>query len=322
MLRGDADHQSKELFKLLDWLRKQSPPDVVNLPNALLIALAGPIRRLLKRPICVTLQGENLFLEGMPQAERTTALELIRANVAHVDGFIAVSDFYADFMRDYLSIPRENIHVVPLGINLTDYGAIHHSHNDQFTIGYFARVAPEKGLHVLADAYRGLRMRGELHDARLEVAGYLAPEHRVYLDGIQHQMKAAGLDGEFRYHGALDRQGKIEFFRRLDLFSMPATYAEPKGMSVIEAMASGVPVVQPRWGAFPEMIEKTGGGILVEPNDSESLAQGMLSLWKNPEYARDLGRQGAAGVRTHYHISRMAERALEVYAHLQGTFTL
>jgi len=80
--------------------------------------------------------------------------------------------------------------------------------------------------------------------------------------------------------------------------------------------------VQPRWGAFPEMIEKTGGGILVEPNDSESLAQGMLSLWKNPEYARDLGRQGAAGVRTHYHISRMAERALEVYAHLQGTFTL
>jgi glycosyltransferase involved in cell wall biosynthesis len=322
MLRGDAGHQSKELFKLLDWLRKQSPPDVVNLPNALLIALAGPIRRLLKRPICVTLQGEDLFLEGMPQPQRTTALELIRANVAHVDGFVAVSDSYADFMRDFLSIPREKIHVVPLGINLADYGAIHHSHNDQFTIGYFARVAPEKGLHVLADAYRGLRVRGELHDARLEVAGYLAPEHRVYLDAIQQQMKNASLNGEFRYHGALDRQGKIDFFRRLDLFSMPATYPEPKGMSVIEAMASGVPVVQPRWGAFPEMIEKTRGGILVEPNDSESLAQGILSLWKNPEYARDLGRQGAAGVRTHYHISRMAERALEVYARLQGTFTL
>ena len=320
MLRGQAGHQSKELFKLLDWLREQSPPDVVNLPNALLIALAGPIRRMLKRPICVTLQGEDLFLEGLPVPERTTALELIRANIAHVDGFIAVSDFYAEFMRDHLCIPRDKIHVVPLGINLTDYGVIHHSHNDQYTIGYFARVAPEKGLHVLADAYTRLRVRGELHGARLEVAGYLAPEHRVYLHAIQQQMKEAGLSDEFHYHGALDRQGKLDFFGRLDLFSMPATYPEPKGLSAIEAMASGVPVVQPRWGAFPEMIEKTNGGILVEPNDSESLAEGILSLWKNPEYARDLGRQGAAGVRKHYHISGMAEHALEVYAGLQRRF--
>jgi glycosyltransferase involved in cell wall biosynthesis len=327
MLKGERGHQHKELFKLLDWLRHQHPPDIVTLPNSLLIALAAPIKRALNRLLCCTLQGEDLFLEGMLESHRSQALELIRASVQHVDAFIAVSHFYADFMSDYLHIPRQKIHVVPLGINLEGYDAGRREdqsrsddrarlRSDHFTIGYFARVAPEKGLHILCEAYRRLRQRGELPHARLEAAGYLAPEHKAYLHGLEQQMKDAGLGDEFHYRGVLDRESKLEFFRRLDVFSMPATYAEPKGMSALEAMASGVPVVQPRWGAFPEILEKTAGGILVEPNDSRSLAEGILSLWKNPEWADDLGRRGAAGVRQHYSVARMADRALEVYGNL------
>jgi glycosyltransferase involved in cell wall biosynthesis len=207
--------------------------------------------------------------------------------------------------------------VVPLGINLKGYDGERKTDPERFTVGYFARIAPEKGLHLLAEAYRQLRARGELNGARLEVAGYLAPEHRGYLEGIKNEMQKAGLEDEFHYHGELDREGKVDFLKRMDLFSMPATYAEPKGLSVIEAMASGTPVVQPKWGAFPEMIERTRGGILVEPNDSASLAEGVLSLWKNQEYMRDLGKRGAQGVRQHYHVARMAELALEAYADIQ-----
>lgn len=320
MLRGEEGHQSKELFKLLDWLGVQSPPDIVNLPNALLIALAGPIRQKLDRPVCVTLQGEDLFLTGMPEPVRSEAIELIRRHAADVDGYISVSEFYADDMARLLAIPREKIHVVPLGINLEGYEAKRENNHDRFTVGYFARIAPEKGLHLLAKAYRDLRARGELEDARLEVAGYLAPEHRGYLGEIEAKMKSAGLGDEFNYRGELSRDEKLAFLREMDVFSMPTTYAEPKGMSVLEAMASGVPVIQPRWGAFPEMIERTGGGMLVEPNDSASLAEGLSALWKNPEQTRDLGRQGAAGVRSHYNVSRMSERALEVYARLQQEY--
>lgn len=321
MLRGEHGNQSKELFKLLDYLSVQDRPDIVNLPNALLIALAEPIRKTLDRPVCVTLQGEDLFLNGMPEPYRAEALELIRKHAAAVDGFISVSEFYADVMAESFAIPRQKIHVVPLGINLSGYDVERPQQiNERFTVGYFARIAPEKGLHVLAEAYRRLRERGELEGARLEVAGYLGPEHREYLSEIEGEMKAAGLGEEFNYRGVLDRDAKLEFLRGLDVFSMPATYPEPKGLSVIEAMASGVPVVQPRWGAFPEMIEKTGGGLLFEPESSQSLAENLLSLWKNPERARDLGRAGAAGVRLHYHVSAMAERALEVYAVLQREY--
>ena len=145
-------------------------------------------------------------------------------------------------------------------------------------MGYFARIVPEKGLHLLAEAYCKLRRETDFSGATLEAAGYLAPEHRGYLHGIERHMKQAGLADEFRYRGVLDRVHKIDFLRSLSLLSVPGPYAEPKGIFVLEAMANEVPVVQPRHGAFPEIIEKTGGGILVEPNSVDSLAEGILSL--------------------------------------------
>jgi len=321
MLRGLEGHQRKEFFKLIEWLGEQEPPDIVNLPNALLIPLAAPIRKTLNRPVCITLQGEDLFLESLPEPTRSQSLDLIRSSISSVDAFIAVSSFYADSMSKYLSIPREKIFTVPLGINLKGHGGGEKNGNTEgFKVGYFARIAPEKGLHVLADAYVKLRKQGELTDARLEVAGYLAPEHREYLKDSEKRIKDAGFESEYHYHGVLDRDAKIRFLRSLDVFSMPATYAEPKGLSVIEALANGVPVVQPRWGAFPELIEKTGGGVLFEPNDVESLAKSILELWKNQEMARDLGRRGAEAIKREYSVTEMARQALDVYSSIISTF--
>jgi glycosyltransferase involved in cell wall biosynthesis len=78
-------------------------------------------------------------------------------------------------------------------------------------------------------------------------------------------------------------------------------------------MACGVPVVQPRHGAFPEILEKTGGGILVDSDDNESLAEGIASLAKDRSLAQQLGQKGAEGVRAHYEARQMAHQALQVY---------
>ena len=276
MLKGEAGFQRKEIDKLLEWLSYEGAPDIISLPYTLLLGLAKPIKEALQRPICVTLQGEDLFLEGLEEPYRSESKELIRQTIDQVDAFIAVSQYYAEFMPGYLGIPREKIHVVPLGINMHGYEArIHRDDQAPFTVGYFARVAPEKGLHVLAEAYRRLRDKDRIPRARLEVAGYLAPEHKNYLDDIKADMNEAGLIAEFQYRGVLDREEKIDFLRGLDLLSVPATYDEPKGMFLLEAMACGVPVVQPRRGAFTEIVENTGGGLLVAPDDAESLAAGI-----------------------------------------------
>jgi len=313
MLRGEDGYQRKDIGKLTRWLATEPAPDLVTLPNSLLTGLAKPIRQAVRRPLCCTLQGEDLFLSQLPEPYRSQSWELVRANTAHVDCYAAVSEFAADYWRERLGIPASKIHVVPLGINLEDSDPSPRPPSAGFTVGYLARIAPEKGLHLLAESYIKLRREMGSHGATFDAAGYLAPEHRGYLRDIEKRMRDAGLASEFRYRGELDRAHKIGFLRSLDLMSVPCTYDEPKGLSVLEAMANGVPVVQPRRGAFPEMLARTGGGVLFEPDDAGSLAQAIHALCKDRGQLAELGRRGAAGVRAHYGVAQMAARALDVY---------
>jgi len=222
-------------------------------------------------------------------------------------------------MGNLLKIPSEKMAVVPLGINLSGYSRRKVPRDGStYRVGYFARLAPEKGLHVLADAYIRLRRRTGAVPMALDAAGYLAPAQQGYLDEVRRMFDSAGLGAEFTYRGAVDRDAKLAFLQTLDVFSVPAPYDEPKGVFLLEAMASGVPVVQPRRGAFTEIVEHTGGGVLVPPDDPAALADGLYSLWADRGLAAALGERGYEGVRRHYRIARSTDRLLAVYDSLAG----
>jgi glycosyltransferase involved in cell wall biosynthesis len=313
MLKGEAGFQQKEISKMLDWLNVEGKPDLISLPYSLLLGLAKPLKDSLDRPVLCTLQGEDLFLDGLEEPYRSESKQLISEHLKYIDAFISVSQYYAEFMPRYLGVPAEKIHVVPLGINLEGYSKKERDSFQPFTIGFFARVAPEKGLHVLAEAYRHLRKNGRLENARLSAAGYLAPEHRSYLSEIQEAMNQAELGSEFKYEGVVDRQQKIAFLQSIDVLSVPATYNEPKGIFLLEAMACGVPVLQPRRGGFTEVVERTGGGLLVEPDNIDALAEGIVKLATDTELRASLGQSGFQKVREHYSVGRMADSALRAY---------
>ena len=312
-LRGMGGHQRKEIDKLIEFVTADAAPDVVNIPYTLLISLAVPLKRALGRPIVVTLQGEDLFLEALPEPYRAEALDLVRAQVADVDLFIAVSDYYAQFMRDYLRIPEAKMRVARLGVNTADLTITTRSADEPFTVGYFARIAPEKGLHNLAEAYRVLRAEKGLPPSRLLVAGYLPPEHTPYLQEVAASLSEAGLGDEFVYRGTLDRARKVRFFHDIDVLSVPSPYHEPKGLYLLEAMACGVPVVQPNHGAFPEIIRRTGGGLLSRSASGADVADAIQELWNDRTRARELGRRGADGVRNHYTVAHMAHAVVDAY---------
>ena len=313
MLQGESGHQKKELLKLISWLKQQPAPDVIVLPNSLLIGLAEPLRAALQRPVCCTLQGEDLFLEGLPEPYRGQALESMRRQAQSVDGFAPVSRHCAGAMQELLGIDPDRMHLIPLGVRAGDYGKKRSPRSDTFRVGYLSRIAPEKGLHELCRAYRRLKQRKDIGPTRLEAAGYLGPEHRAYLRRVRKQIRQWGLEGEFCYHGSLDRLAKIRFLENLDVLSVPATHDEHKGIPILEAMASGIPVVQPRRGAFTEMIEKTSGGLLTDPDQEHSLAEGLHAIYRDPGLADRLARSGRQGVQDHYSLSRMAEAAVEAY---------
>ena len=152
---------------------------------------------------------------------------------------------------------------------------------------------------------------------RLEAAGYLSRSTQTYLDEVRRILADANLEHEFAYRGEVDREGKLAFLKQLDVLSVPAVYDEPKGLFLLEAMASGVPVVQPRRGGFTEIVERTGGGLLVAQDDPDALADGLHTLFSDRALRADLAARAFEGVRAHHTISYSAGRLLDVYASLR-----
>ena len=182
-----------------------------------------------------------------------------------------------------------------------------------FVVGYLARICPEKGLHILVDGFARLAAEVGKQRLRLHVAGYLGKRDQAYFAGIGRQIEAHGLTDVFHHAGEVSREQKIAFLQGLDVLSVPTVYRDPKGLSVLEALANGVPVVQPAHGSFPEIIEATGGGLLMEPGSPESLAAQLARLFDDPDLRRRLGRAGAEAVHARFSDLDMAAATLEVY---------
>ncbi len=315
MLRAEQGHQSKELAKLVKWLAEENKPNIVYLTNSMLVGFTREIKKALNVPVICALQGEDIFLQDLIEPYRSEALALLRERAIDPDGFVAPCGYYAQFMADtYLDIPIDKIDVVPLGLNMDGHGLpVQKPEPPPFIIGYLARICPEKGLHILVDAFHLVAEALGADNVQLHVAGYLGKKDEPYLEELVNQIQAWDLSDSFVYHGEVTRTQKIDFLNRLHVFSVPTVYRESKGLSIIESLANGVPVIQPRHGAFPEMIGATDGGILVEPESPESVAAGIIELLNDTERREYLGEIGKINVHQKFSDTIIAEQLLKVF---------
>jgi len=289
MLRGE----SREVERLLAWLRTQPPFDVVCLSNALLAGLAHHFTT----PVVSTLQGEDGFLDGLPEPYRQQAWDLLAQRCVDIQKFIAVSQAFGDRMRDRLRLPSARVAIAYPGIAVENLPV---AEPTAPVIGYLARMHPCKGLDLLAEAFLQVKTPG----ARLHIAGAMTGADQKFVQSIRQK-----LGDRAEFFPNLNRAAKSDFFRQLSVFSVPARNDEAFGMYVLEAMAHGVPVVQPRHGAFPEIIDATGGGILCEPNNPVALAAGLDELLVNPQQYGAAGRQA---VRAEFSIEAMTQKTEEI----------
>jgi glycosyltransferase involved in cell wall biosynthesis len=316
MLRGEAGRQRREVVRLARELERDGRPDVFLLSNALLIGLARTLKQRLGVPLVCTLQGEAPYLDSFPAPLREQAWATLAARAGDVDAFIGVSQAYADLMRARLGLAAERVHVVHNGIaldGLAGDGPPPVQTGGPLTVGYVARLCPDKGLHTLVEAFCLLAAGGRLRGLRLRAAGALLERDRAWLAGLDERLTRLGLDHRFQPN--VGRAEKIELLRSCSVLSVPATYGESFGLYVLEALAAGVPVVEPRHGAFPEILAATGGGVLCEPDDPASLARELEALLLDPPRRAALGARGQAAVRQRFtsaHMARGVERVLEV----------
>ena len=214
-------------------------------------------------------------------------------------------------MAERLAVPPDQIAVIPNGLDLTPF-PIAESDPNTPTIGYLARMIQGKGLGTLVDAFIELIRRESVPRVRLRIGGAFTAVDEAYVRTQKAKLAEAGCADRVTWHPNLSFEEKLTFLSELSVFSVPATYGEAFGLYVVEAMASGVPVVQPDHGAFRELIELTGGGLLCNPDDVMSLTDQLESVLNDESLRGRLVNGGLTGARTEFTASRMAERFEDV----------
>lgn len=313
IIQGEAGSTRKELNRLLDFLKQDVHPQVVSLPNLMFIGMADAIRKTLNVPVICELTGEDIFLDAMSEPNRHRLRAMIRERAGDVTRFISMTDYYANRMAEYMDVSRDRIDVVPTGLASDFLKPVVKRQNSVPTVGYLARICPEKGLDRLLAAMRLVQQMPGLENVKVIGAGYFGARDQKWFNSLKQLFDGTPLKDSFQFLGEVDRAEKIRMLDSIDVFSVPTSYPEAKGIYIIEALARGVPVVQPAHGSFPELINQTGGGVLVPPDDPTALAEAIAGLLRDPARREQLSRAGRAAVEASLTEDQMADRILGVY---------
>lgn len=312
MLLGEQGEQSKELDKMVDWIAEHCKPDVIHLSNALLLGLARRMKQKLNVPVVCSLQDEDVWVLPMKATAREHVWKLMSEKAKDVDAFISVSSYYADAAKEWMKLPEEKIHTVHLGVDPEDY-PFSNVINRKREIGYISRMNAENGLEVLIDAFILLKKEERFSDVHLHITGGKTGEDTHFIKEQKHKLEAAGIRSFAHFWEGFEGNHRKNFLKRVQLISVPVLNGEAFGIYLSEAMASGIPVVQPALGAFPEIINTAGGGIVYEPNTPEALCRAWSELFDKPEKIEKLSNEARASVEKYFDINLQAEKLVEIY---------
>jgi glycosyltransferase involved in cell wall biosynthesis len=316
MLRGEEGRQTKELERLVDWLDTQeNRPDIICLSNILLIGLARSIKERLKVPVVCLLQDEDAFLDGLASPYSEQAWQIITERTDYIDSFIGVSQYYTQTMQQRLQLDPDKIHIVYAGISLDEYEC-RDARPDVPTIGFLSRMCAEKGLDTLVEAFLILKKNNNLKNAKLRIAGGKRSDDEAFLNKIRQNLRIQGVIDNVEFMPDFDREARIAFLRSLSVLSVPEKQPVAYGLYVLEALAAGVPVVEPESGVFPELIEMTDGGLLFKPNNIDALADTLGSLLLDPAKARQMGEKGRTAVYRKFNIEQTAGQLIRIYGEI------
>jgi glycosyltransferase involved in cell wall biosynthesis len=315
MLLGEDGKQKEELELMIDWIEGNYKPDIVHISNALLLGLAHRIKERLKVPVVCSLQDEDVWVDAMGDGYREKVWKLMNEKSADVDAFIAVSDYFKDKMLREMDLPAEKVNSLHLGVDPHDYEYIPAKEKSR-NIGYISRMCHENGFDILADAFILLKKKEGFKDVRLVVTGGSTGDDTKYIKSVRKKLSKEQVYDEVEFHEAFEGPGRKEFFKKVSVISVPVRNGEAFGMYLLESMASGVPVVQPALGAFPEIITLSGGGIVYQQNTPEELSESLAGLLSDPDRLNELSANARKGVESKFDIHDHAKAMIGIYSEI------
>lgn len=312
MLQGSEGYQKEELQQLIDYLRDHEKPDVVHLSNALLLGLARKIRTELNIPVVCSLQDEDVWVDAMREKYKDKVWQVLSEKVQHTDAFIAVSKFFADIMQEKMNIPDDKLHIIPIGVEPRNY-TIFEPAIDKPVVGYLSRLNDENGFEVLVDAFLILKEIPEFKHLKLRATGGYTGDDKKFIKKQAKKIEKKGYCNDFQIIKDFRTKYLHRFFHGMSVLSVPVLKGEAFGLYQLEALASGIPLLQPKLGAFPEIIANTKGGRIFNPNTPEALAEELAKMLTNKEALMQMSLDGRKAIEEQYNTTLLTEKMIQVY---------
>ena len=300
---------------MVSWIADHCEPDVIHISNALLLGFAPRLKEKVGCAIVCSLQDEDGWVDVMDQEHQDKVWELMHDKAAYVDAFIGVSEYYSDLMQKRMDIPVEKIHSIYLGVDPLEY-VVKPISDKPRNIGFISRLCYDNGLDILIDDFIKLKKMPGNEDVGLILTGGLTGADKKFIKKQKKKIKASGFDDHVEFHDDFEEDGRLEFFENVSIISVPVRKELAFGLYLLEAMASGVPVLQPDEGAFPEIIRLSEGGETYSPNTPAVLAEKLHDLLSQAEKLEYFATHGRRGVEEQFNIVGKSEEVVKLYEEL------
>ena len=313
MLLGEEGEQKAELDHMVNWIAEHCQPDIIHISNALLLGLARRLKEKIGVPVLCTLQDEDVWIDPMKPQFQKRIWGLMHERAKDVDMLVSVSDFFAGVMKERMKLKDEQLKTIHLGVDVEDYQYISTREKKERNVGYISRMCHKDGFDIVVDAFIELKKKPGFDDVKLIATGGSTGDDAKFNKEQKQKLKDAGLLDSFEILPDFEGNEVNDFFKRVSMVSVPVRIGEAFGMYLLEAMASGVPVVQPALGAFPEIIEISGGGVNYMPNTPEKLSETWADLLNDPDKLEELSKKGYEGTNKKFNIHNHAKEIITLY---------
>ena len=312
MLEGRDGNQRQEFDRFVAWLKTQPKPDIIHISNALLLGFVPALRESIDAAFVCSLQDEEPWVNAMRPPHDRLCWEAMTERARQVARFVSTSCWYGGRMKERLSLEDSQLRVIYPGVDVpADPPCLWSS--DPPTIGYLSRLNPAQGFEEVVNAFIRLKREPGLSALCLRATGGATPADKAFVDAMEQRLNQAGFGDAADIRREFQAAPDASFFGGLTVLTGPAPQGEAFGMHLVEAMSRGIPVVQPRIGAYPEILDDSGGGLLYAPDDPDGLTNALRTLLTDAEQARQCGDRGYARAREQFSVDRMARDMIALY---------
>lgn len=318
MLLGEEGQQKEELDHMVNWIAEHCQPDIIHISNALLLGLARRLKEKIGVPVLCTLQDEDVWINPMQQKFQNKIWDLMHKRADDIDMLVAVSNYFADVMKQRMHLPDAKVRTIHLGVDIKDYEYISTKKKER-NVGFISRMCHKDGFDIVVDAFIELKKKPGFEDVKLIATGGATGDDIKFNKEQKRKLKENNLLNVFEILHQFEGKAVNDFFEKVSLISVPVRNGEAFGMYLLESMASGVPVVQPALGAFPEIVELSGGGVTYMPNTSEKLSETWAEVLSDPEQLEKYSRNGYEGTKKKFNIHNHAKEIITLYENLRAS---